>query len=292
MKEINRLTDQAYQLFEAKKFNEALDKILKAEDEIKNLGSESISEAEFKSMKSSLLNFKGFNYLAINKIEIAKQCFEESLVINPNSSQGCAGLGEVFYLANMDTESKIMFEWAIDFNPLNQFAISGLAKVNKNMLLPPNHNTLNLETTLKKGHKFYRILGAAYQLFNENRFEDALVKIDEAESLFKPNLKSNEEINKIATLENFKGFNFLALNKVDEAKECFERSLNFNPDSSQACAGLGEVLFLQGADDRAKTMFEWGLKNNPSNEFARQGLTKVNKNLKLEPTHNSLDNEK
>ena len=292
MKEINKLTDQAYQFFEKKEYQKALDSIAEAEVRIDNLPTDNLSAKEFSDMKSSLLNFKGFNFLAINDIETAKVCFEESLKLNPNSSQGCAGLGEVFYLVNLDTESKVMFEWAIDFNPLNQFAISGLAKVNKNMGLPPNHNTLNLETTLKKSHIFYRLLGSAYQLFNESKFAEALDKIDEAESMFKINLKSNEEINKIATLENFKGFNYLALDKYTEAKDCFERSLSFNPDSSQACAGLGEILYLEGNDKKAKTMFEWGIKNNPANEFARQGLAKVNQNLGFEETHNSIDEEK
>lgn len=288
MKEINRLTDRAYQLFEDKKFSESLDCINEAEEKLKTVDKSDISEEEINTLKSSMLNFKGFNFLGLGNTETARECFEKAIDINPNSSQGCAGLGEVFYLNDMDTEAKIMFEWAIDYNPLNQFAISGLAKVNKNLQLPANHNTLNVETTLKKGKRFYTILSEAYQYFNDNLYEFALKKIDEAESLFALNLKSNQEVRKIATLENFRGFTYLALEDIENAQVCFEKALNFNPDSSQACAGLGEVFFLKGEDNKAKTMFEWGVMNNRANEFAKQGLAKVNINLNLSPEDNSL----
>ena len=61
-----------------------------------------------------------------------------------------------------------------------------------------------------------------------------------------------------------------------------------NPNSSQACAGLGEVLFLSGKDKEAKTMYEWGVKNNPLNQFAVEGLIKVNKVLGIQENHNTL----
>ena len=73
----------------------------------------------------------------------------------------------------------------------------------------------------------------------------------------------------------------------NSAKTCFENALNLNPNSSQACAGLGEILFLDEKDDEAKTMFEWGVKNNPANQFALAGLEKANQNLGLESVHTS-----
>jgi Tfp pilus assembly protein PilF len=94
---------------------------------------------------------------------------------------------------------------------------------------------------------------------------------------------------KIASLENFKGFNLLALYRMDEARDSFEKALNINPVSSQACAGLAEIFYLLEEDQNAKTMFEWAVKNNPENKFAVSGLEKSNTNLGLDADHNTLN---
>ena len=68
--------------------------------------------------------------------------YEKSLVVCPNSSEACAGLGEVFYLAELDEQSKAMFEWALKSNSENEVARRGLAKVNGLLGLRSDHNSL------------------------------------------------------------------------------------------------------------------------------------------------------
>ena len=289
MANFDQLVEDAYSLFERKDFQQALTKVIAAEEEWKNSAGMKYSEAERQEIVASLENFKGFNYLALNDTKSAKDAFESALQANPNSSQACAGIGEVFYLQENDEESKIMFEWAVDNNPNNQFALSGLAKVNRHLGLPEYHNTLNIDLTIKKRDDFYKALSIAYKLFNEKKFEESLKKLAEIEKLFNKSLMNNDANLKYVSLENFKGFNFLALNLVENARQCFENALNINPNSSQACVGLGEVFYLEQKDSEAKAMFEWGLKNNPKNQIAHASLERVNKSLGFPEKHLSMN---
>lgn len=280
MNQLDTLFGQAYELFEQKEYSRAVERLDSAENLLKPEDSEN---------QASLLNFKGFNFLGMDALEKARECFEKSLRLNPVSSQACAGLGEVFYLCEYDYEAKAMYEWALDYNAENKFAAKGLAKVNKNLGLPESHNTLNLETSASKKDSFYHLVGEAYRLFSEKRYRDVLEKITEAELYFNRQLPGKDTIQKVSSLENFKGFNYLALQEVESAKTAFENSLNLNPHSSQACAGLGEVFYLLGMEKDAKTMFEWAVINNSANLFAKEGLSKVNAGLGYPDGHSSLN---
>jgi tetratricopeptide (TPR) repeat protein len=138
---VNQLVDSAYDSFNNKKYNESL-QVLSNIDKV--LEEEKISEAEKKTIRVSLLNLKGFNFLGLNNLEKATEMYASALEINTNSSQACAGLGEVFHMQFKEEEAKTMFEWAIKNNPGNLFAVSGLAKVNRDLGLEANHNNLVL----------------------------------------------------------------------------------------------------------------------------------------------------
>jgi len=138
---VNQLVDSAYEFFNTKKYSESLE-VLSNLDEV--LGAETLSQKEKDAIRVSLLNLKGFNFLGLNALEQATEMYAGALEINPNSSQACAGLGEVFHMQFKEEESKTMFEWAIKNNPGNLFAVSGLAKVNRDLGLQENHNNLVL----------------------------------------------------------------------------------------------------------------------------------------------------
>jgi len=82
---------------------------------------------------------------------------------------------------------------------------------------------------------------------------------------------------------------YLASNDISKAQEYFEKELNLNPQSSSACYGLGQVFFAQENYEAAKIMFEWAVKNDPSNNSAKTALEKVNELLGYELSHSSLD---
>ena len=107
-------------------------------------------------------------------------------------------------------------------------------------------------------------------------------------ALVDPTLPEEDRAAVTSSIENFRGFNFLGLEDLVEAKACFERGLQANPQSSQACAGLGEVFHLSGMDHEAKTMYEWAVRCDPGNPSALHGLARVNASMGLPADDNSL----
>jgi len=89
-------------------------------------------------------------------------------------------------------------------------------------------------------------------------------------------------------LLNLAGNIALAIGSVEQAQKYFEDELRLVPDSSSACVGLGECLFIQEQYEASKTMYEWAVKNNPENHNAVSALAKVNQLLGHEELHNSL----
>ena len=488
--EENKLINEAYEMFNEKKFESALNKLKKAE----SLFNGQLTKPKDPEFASSFYNFKGFNYLGLNDIVNAKNCFQKALEINPDSSQAIAGLGEVLFLSKFDEEAKLMFEKAVNKNPNNLFAIGGLKKVNKLLNFDEDHSSLtqrlNSEDKLKiyhrddigklcnklqllgkgaevgvqageysrtirstwegeelylidwwryspnykdianapdekqkelylsvvkkfmddhsvhiirkesieaskqfsdeyfdwiyldadhsyegclndlkawypklkkggifAGHDYFdgtftggifgvksavdsfisdkevnlytteentvrswyfikpgsnlpetvlksnddnegqinsdlqklqmvlnEILESSFELFGLKHFDEAIDALNKSEDIFYS--QNNKEL--ISAFENMKGFNYLGINDKVRARECFETALNINTESSQACAGLGELFYLDGKDNEAKTMYEFAVKNNPDNQYAVTGLVKVNKILNLPDMHNTV----
>lgn len=81
----------------------------------------------------------------------------------------------------------------------------------------------------------------------------------------------------------------LATGNIDLAQKYFEDELSLMPNSSSACVGLGDILFIQEEYESAKMMYEWGVKNNPGNASAVEALQKTNVLLGLEEFNNSLN---
>lgn len=287
MEVLESTVSKAYELFSVKQFESALD-VLKSSDNDIQRELTNVEESKRDEYISSMYNFKGFIFLGMDDIRSAQECFEQGLRVNPHSSQSCAGLGEVLFLLENDEEAKVMFEWALDLNSKNEFARAGLVKVNKTLGLPNFHNTMEGQALSDDEQViFNKCITDAYKFFKEKKFENSIEKIDRAEGLLTKGILSNTAFLKISSLENFKGFNHLALNNFDAAQACFEKSLNLDSGSSQACAGLGELYYLKGMDMEAKTMFEYAIKHDPQNDFAMTGLAKVNKALGLEENENS-----
>lgn len=263
--------NSAYTHFENKEYIKAINKL--------NEFLTSINETELsksKELKASLNNFKGFNFLALDERKEAKEMFEAALELNSESSQACAGLGEVAFLNGDDKAAKAMFEWAVVNNPRNVFAISGLAKVNLALNFPEDHNSIADRVKSKIGQEFEKNIEDAYEHFNKKEFEFALKLLLGAEKYIDKTSNDPDVKKSYSSVENFKGFCYLSLNEIDNAKKCFEKSISVNPKSSQACAGLAEIFYLNGDDTAAKEMFEWALRNEPANKFAVAGLEKVN----------------
>jgi glycosyltransferase involved in cell wall biosynthesis/Tfp pilus assembly protein PilF len=277
------LVMEAYELFNSKKFEESLNKLIEAEKFFNG----HLSNPAYAGLAAAFYNLKGFNYIGLNEMENARECFERALNLDPNSSEACAGLGEYFHINGIEENAKVMFEYAVKNNPENRFAADELSKVNSILNLPDDLNPVN-ETSEKLMEKLNQILNSIFELFNFKKYQEALEALTNTEELFYSQYGKQTENEIISAYENLKGMVMLALNRNDDAQQAFESALNINPGSSQACAGLGEVSFISGKDQEAKAMYEWGVKHNPQNQFAVEGLRKVNRILGLNENDNTL----
>ena len=287
MEVLENTVTEAYNLFSRKDYTTALNVLDNSDSKIQNeLAQKTQTQREV--YLASVQNLRGFICLGMEDKSEAQNCFEKALQYNPNSSQACAGLGEVFYLQSKDEEAKVMFEWALDLNANNKFAATGLSKVNQSLGLPKTHNSLEADSMSKEELAiFNKCIVDAYKLFKERKFAESLVKVIKAEELVMEGIMSNSALEKISSLENFKGFNYLALNDNKSAQTAFEKALNLDPYSSQACAGLGELFYLNNMDVESKTMYEYAVLNDSENEFAIAGLAKINKILGFSETDNT-----
>lgn len=138
------LLREAYELSKAKQLEEALSAIAESQAEYEKT---SVFDASF---EVDLFNLRGACYLSLNDLVNAQCAFEETLKINPNSSEACVGLGNVFYLGEMDNESKMMFEWGVKNDPNNQAAVEGLIKINTQLGLDPTHSSLEQPSTVEE----------------------------------------------------------------------------------------------------------------------------------------------
>ncbi|MGE5681145.1 MAG: tetratricopeptide repeat protein [Bacillota bacterium] len=130
------------------------------------------------------------------------------------------------------------------------------------------------------------IFNDAYKCFVQKRYSDCVLNLRRSEQY-----AESLDPNFLVVAENLKGMSFLGLGEINLAREAFEKALKTDPASSQACAGLGEIFFLNKQDVQAKTMFEYAVQNNPENQIAVNGLAKVNELLNLPADHNSLISE-
>lgn len=89
-----------------------------------------------------LLNLTGHVAIALGLLEKAKKHFEEELTLTPRSARACMGLGEVFFQAGMDLPAKTMFEHAVVNDPTATSATEALARVNRELGLAEDHNSL------------------------------------------------------------------------------------------------------------------------------------------------------
>ena len=235
----------------------------------------------------------------IDDINSARTYFESALNEGKESSSACAGLAEIFFIEKNYETAKTMYEFAYNNDPNNKSAQSGLEKVSallKNTvgteINEDGQSNLTIQPLLKNNaDDSVGLVTEAYKLFNKNKFNESLEKLFVAEKYFNGHLTNPTNVNFAAAFFNLKGFNYLGINDLETAKECFERALNLEPNSSEACAGLGEYFYMNNNNENAKIMFEFAVKNNPNNTFAAEELLKINSDLEADDASAFQDEE-
>ncbi|MBL1212494.1 MAG: glycosyltransferase [Ignavibacteriae bacterium] len=93
----------------------------------------------------------------------------------------------------------------------------------------------------------------------------------------------------LGVLYGLRGSYYLTLGDLESARIHFESSLNYDSESSDACAGLGEVFYQSGIYNTAEEMFEWAMKLDTKNQFAEKRLQKINRENNMQNTNMSTD---
>ncbi len=238
-----------------------------------------------KSILENLYLLLATAHLFEKQLNEAELYYRKAIDVNPDSSLANTGLAEIYFLMRNYSEAKIYFQKALQLEPDNVAAQKGLAKLpvsslsseKEQITMNENNNGLiNIEEAFNE----------AFLLFKNTDYHNAINKVE----LLIKYIESNEEpdVNLKTALYNLKGFALLSLNNLIEAKACFETALKYDNHSEKACAGLGEVFFLSGKYEEAKTMYEWAVKYNDKDIYSVNGLAKVNKEFSLKENHNSL----
>ncbi len=128
------------------------------------------------------------------------------------------------------------------------------------------------EGTMQNAESLALLMSEIDDLFEQKRYAEVIRAVYGVESQFIQSIDDNQ----LSALEVIKGFSQMCLEQLDEAMISFELGLNLNPESSQACVGLGEIFYLRSKDENAKLMYGWAVKLDEDNVGARRGLDKVN----------------
>jgi GT2 family glycosyltransferase len=131
----------------------------------------------------------------------------------------------------------------------------------------------------------------AFANIDENDHNSAIENFEIAISNFKSSERKGFENLSLDEIIVILGNLYFATNDLEKAKTTFESALNENPNSSQACQGLGEIFVKIEEYEAGKTMFEWAITNDSTNELALEKLVKVNQLLGLEPNDFSISEE-
>lgn len=280
--EFDEYFNKAFNYYQTNQYKDSLLKLYEAENYYR-------ADEENKINLVDLNVLRGTIYLLLEDLNNSRVSFEKALNLDPASSEACSGLGEILFRTGFVQEAKTMFEWAVQNDPDSSGAKNRLAKANRELGLRDDHSTVGGGGSEENEAQI--LVDEAYELFQNKQHSQALSKLLLAEDMLEEIESDSQRTELSASISNFKGFNYLAMNKLDKAKQNFEQSLSINPESSQACAGLGEIFYLSEKDQEAKTMYEWAVKNDPQNSFALNGLAKVNKALGHPEMHNSLISE-
>ncbi len=133
-------------------------------------------------------------------------------------------------------------------------------------------------------NNFNELFLQAFNDFSEGNIESALENLDKAERIFSPFEENQFNLENLYIL---RGSIYFSQNRFESARENFEKALQENPNSSEACLGLGKYFHAVELDENAKIMFEWAVKYDNNNEGAAKALDAINEVISLKARSNS-----
>lgn len=159
-----------------------------------------------------------------------------------------------------------------------------IQKVEERILQISNNEIIRFSNT-----NLDELLDEAVSAFEKGEFDAAIKIVNQI--LYNEKFTSWENSDQIKEdLILLLGFSYNHINELEKSKDYFEQALSLNPESSQACFGLGMVFNNAEMYNEAKTMLEWSVFNDTGNKNAKKMLEEVNNKLNFPRNHNSLQN--
>jgi tetratricopeptide (TPR) repeat protein len=136
--------------------------------------------------------------------------------------------------------------------------------------------------------KFIQFFERSMRNIDDEEFHYAIENLNLAMEHYETSSKIGYDNISLEDLLNIAGNLALTKNNLEDAKKYFEKQLETNPSSSNACFGLAEVFNIAEMFYESKTMLEWTLNNDSKHEKAQERLKEINRKLNLPENHNSL----
>jgi Tfp pilus assembly protein PilF len=148
--------------------------------------------------------------------------------------------------------------------------------INNNVIITDSGVTMN---------NFNDLFLEAFNYYKTGTYGSVIIKLNEAESVYSA---AEENSFSLEDLYVLRGGTYFVNNEYEQARHDFENALKSNPNSSEACLGLGQYFSATDQLESAKTMFEWAVKNNEEHQGARKALENINTKLGFPADHNAL----
>jgi Tfp pilus assembly protein PilF len=155
-------------------------------------------------------------------------------------------------------------------------------EANHDFIINNNITITNSGVTM---NNFNDLFLEAFNYYKTGTYGSVIIKLNEAENVYSETEENNFSLEDLYVL---RGGTYFVNNEYEQAKQDFENALKSNPNSSEACLGLGQYFSATDQLESAKTMFEWAVKNNVEHLGARKALENINTRLGFPADHNSL----
>ena len=299
---ILELSKSALEYYENQDWDNALEKFNHLETELKK---ENNSNEDEEISLADIVEISGFAYLGKGDLENATVKFEEALNLNPQSSNACAGLGEVLYKTGMYNEAGEMYKYAIKFDSGNMAAKEGLAKIAERTETVTGENQMTnqlheIQKLIEKENfqEAEALLLPLMEKLPENidvlnmysiilslteRYEEAaktIMKVLDQESsniIALENLKILEKIvdNELINTQILRAEEYLKENNFEEARKLLETVLEKEKENLDALNDLAVIHVQEGRLEEALRIISSVLDKDPKNEVALENFKYV-----------------
>ena len=220
-----------------------------------------------------------------NKLEEAKNLYNQVLEMNPNHSQAYYNQGLLFHTSGQKIKARKFYEKAIEIDPNNSSAHNNLGLI---------YGELGDDQKAKKFYEKaieidpnytdpYNNLGGVFTILRED--QKAINCYNKAIEI-NPNLQD---------AHNNLGVTFRELGENQKAKDCFKKAIEINPIFTSAHNNLGTIFFKLGKYNEAIACYEKAIEIDPNYVDAHNNLAVMyantgHANKSVEYFHKALAN--